>query len=199
MFTRVCKEFGLPQRIRPDNGVPVAPNTLGRLSQLSAWWVRLGILPECIEPGTPPQNGRHERMHRTLKAETTRPPSATLPAPQRQFNHFREEFNHERPHEALDMRTPAACYDPSPRKMPHQLPPLGYPDRFEVRYVSAKGGIRWTHQWGNVSHVCGGASVGLEEIDAGVWNIYVGPLKLGRFLEPHMRIEDAYGRLKRRR
>ena len=138
-------------------------------------------------------------MHRTLKAETTRPPGATLRAQQRKFNHFREEFNHERPHEALDMRTPAACDEPSPRKMPHKLPPLEYPDRFEVRYVSANGGIRWNHQWVNVSHVCVGAYVGLEEIDDGVWNIYFGPLKLGRFLERHMRIEDAYGRLKRRR
>lgn len=199
VFTRVFKEFGLPQRIRTDNGVPFATNTLARLSQLSAWWVRLGILPEFIEPGKPHQNGRHERMHRTLKADTTRPPGATLRAQQQQFNHFRDEFNHERPHEALDMHTPAACYDPSSRKMPTKLPPLEYPDRFEVRYVSANGGIRWNHQWVNVSHVCVGEYVGLEEIDDGVWNVYFGPLKLGRLLERHMRIEDAYGRLKRHR
>jgi putative transposase len=199
VFTRVFKEFGLPQRIRTDNGVPFATNTLARLSQLSAWWVRLGILPEFIEPGKPHQNGRHERMHRTLKAETTRPPGANLRAQQQKFNRFREEFNHERPHEALDMRTPAACFAPSPREMPHKLPPLEYPDRFEVRYVSANGGIRWNRRWVNVSHVCVGAYVGLEEIDDGVWNVYFGPLKLGRLLERHMRIEDAYGRLKRRR
>ena len=199
VFMRVFKEFGLPQRLRTDHGVPFATNTLARLSQLSAWWVRLGILPEFIEPGKPPQNGRHERMHRTLKADTTRPPGATLRAQQRKFNHFREEFNHERPHEALDMRTPAACYEPSSRKMPHTLPPLEYPDRFEVRYVSANGGIRWNHQGVNVSHVCVGAYVGLEEIDEGVWHVYFGPLKLGRLLERHMRIEEAYGRLKRHR
>jgi putative transposase len=199
VFTRVFKEFGLPQRIRTDNGVPFATNTLGRLSQLSAWWVRLGILPEFIEPGKPHQNGRHERMHRTLKADTTRPPGTNLRAQQQKFNLFREEFNHERPHEALDMRTPAAAYELSPRKMPHTLPPLEYPDRFEVRYVSANGGIRWHHQWVNVSHVCVGAYVGLEEIDDGVWNVYFGPLKLGRLLERYLRIEDAYGRLKRRR
>jgi putative transposase len=199
VFTRLFNEFGLPKRIRTDNGVPFATNTLGRLSQLSAWWVRLGILPECIEPGKPQQNGRHERMHRTLKAETTRPPARTRRAQQRKFDRFREEFNGQRPHEALDMCTPAACYEPSPRKMPPKLPPLEYPDRFEVRYVSANGGIRWNHQWVNVSHVCIGEYVGLEEIDDGVWNVYFGPLKLGRFLERHMRIEDAYGRLKRRR
>jgi putative transposase len=197
VFTRLFKEFGLPKRIRTDNGVPFATNTLGRLSQLSAWWVRLGILPEFIEPGKPQQNGRHERMHRTLKAETTRPPARTRRAQQSKFAHFREEFNGQRPHEALDMRTPAACYEPSPRKMPNKPPPLEYPDRFEVRYVSANGGIRWNHQWVNVSHVCVGEYVGLEEIDDGVWNVYFGPLKLGRLLERHMRIEDAYGRLKR--
>jgi transposase InsO family protein len=199
VFTRVFKAFGLPRRIRTDNGVPFATNTLARLSQLSAWWVRLGILPEFIEPGKPAQNGRHERMPRTLTADTTRPPGATLRAQQQTFNHFRDECNHERPHEALDMRTPAACDDPSPRQMPNKLPPHAYPDRFAVRDVSANGGIRWNSQWVNVSITCAGDSVGLEEIDAGVWNVSFGPLKLGRLLERHMRIEDAYGRLKRHR
>jgi hypothetical protein len=96
------------------------------------------------------------------------------------------------------MHTPAACDESSPRKMPNKLPPLKYPDRFEVRYVSANGGIRWNHQWVNVSHTCIGAYVGLEDIDDGIWNVYFGPLKLGRLLARHMRIEDAYGRLKQR-
>jgi transposase InsO family protein len=199
VFTRLFKEFGLPKRIRTDNGVPFATNTLGRLSQLSAWWVRLGIFPEFIEPGKPQQNGRHERMHRTLKAETTRPPARTRRAQQRRFDRFRQEFNSERPHEALDMQSPASRYEASPREMPSKLPPLEYPDRFEVRYVSANGGIRWHHRWVNVSHVCVGEYVGLEEIADGIWNVYFGPLKLGRLLERHMRIEDVYGRLKRHR
>jgi transposase InsO family protein len=199
VFTRLFKEFGLPKRIRTDNGVPFATNTLGRLSQLSAWWVRLGIFPEFIEPGKPQQNGRHERMHRTLKAETTRPPARTRRAQQRRFDRFRQEFNSERPHEALDMQSPASRYEASPREMPSKLPPLEYPDRFEVRYVSANGGIRWHHRWVNVSHVCVGEYVGLEEIADGIWNVYFGPLKLGRLLERHMRIEDAYGRLTRHR
>ncbi len=101
VFTRLFKEYGLPKRIRTDNGVPFATNTLARLSKLSAWWVRLGVLPELIEPGKPQQNGRHERMHRTLKAEATRPPAGSCRAQQRKFNDFREEFNQERPHEAL--------------------------------------------------------------------------------------------------
>lgn len=198
VFTRLFKEYGLPTRIRSDNGVPFATTTLARLSALSAWWVRLGILPELIEPGKPQQNGRHERMHRTLKDETTRPAAANLNAQQRKFNLFRQEFNHERPHEALDMETPASIYVPSIRPMPDKVPPLEYPDRFEVRYVSANGGIRWNHDWLNVSTVCSGQYVGLEEIDDGIWNVYFGPLKLGRFHERMMRIEDEYGKLKRK-
>jgi transposase InsO family protein len=198
VFTRLFKEFGLPERIRTDNGVPFATTTLARLSRLSAWWVRLGVLPEFIEPGKPQQNGRHERMHRTLKAEATRPPAATLRTQQRKFNSFRHEFNHVRPHEALDQQTPASQYQPSARPMPDRLPALEYPDRFELRYVSANGGIRWRSDWVNVSSVCAGEYVGLEEIDDGIWNVYFGPLKLGRLLERYMRIEDAYGQLRRR-
>jgi len=198
VFTHLFKTFGLPKRIRTDNGVPFASQTLARLSRLSAWWVRLGVLPEFIEPGKPQQNGRHERMHRTLKAETTRPPAHTRRGQQAKFDRFRNEFNGERPHEALDMQTPASCYAPSPQAMPARLSPLVYPDRFEVRYVSANGGIRWNKRWVNVSTTCIGEYVGLEEIDHGIWNVYFGPLKLGRLHERHMRIEDALGRLKRR-
>lgn len=198
VFMRLFHEYGLPRRIRTDNGVPFATTTLARLSRLSAWWVRLGVMPEFIEPGKPQQNGRHERMHRTLKAETTRPPAANLQAQQRRFNRFRQEFNTERPHEALEQATPASHYQPSPRPMPDRLPPLIYPDRFEVRYVSANGGIRWRKDWVNVSIVCAGEYVGLEEVDDGLWDVYFGALRLGRLHERHMRIEDAYGRLKRR-
>lgn len=198
VFTRLFKQYGLPRRIRTDNGVPFASHTLGRLSRLSAWWVRLGIFPEFIEPGKPQQNGKHERMHRTLKDETTKPPAANSRAQQRKFNAFKREFNEERPHEALDMNTPAQLYQPSNRPMPDKLPPLEYPDRFEVRYVSANGGIRWKQQWVNVTTAVIGEYVGLEEIDDGLWDVYFGPLKLGRLLERHMRIEDHLGRLKRR-
>jgi putative transposase len=196
-FTRLFKEFGLPKRIRTDNGVPFATNSLARLSSLSAWWVRLGVMPELIEPGKPQQNGRHERMHRTLKAETTRPPAGNLQAQQRKFNRFQSEYNTERPHEALDMQTPQALYNPSPREMPNRLAPLEYPDRFEVRYVSGNGGVRWNGRWLCVSIVCVGEYVGFEEIDDGLWIVYYGPVKLGRFNERNMRIEDEFGRLKR--
>ena len=197
VFMRLFREFGLPKRIRTDNGVPFATNTLARLSKLSAWWVRLGVMPEFIEPGKPQQNGRHERMHKTLKAEATRPPRTSCRAQQRRFNTFRAEFNDERPHEALDMHTPAFFYQHSALEMPARIARLEYPDRFETRYVSANGGIRWHNHWVCVSTVCAGEYVGLEEIDDGVWNVYFGALRLGRFLERHLRIEDAYGRLKR--
>jgi putative transposase len=197
VFTRLCKALGLPKRTRTDHGVPFATTTFARLSLLSAWWVRLGILPACIAPGQPQQNGRHDRRPRPRNAEPTHPPAATRRAQQRPFDHFRQEFHCERPHEALDMPTPASRDEGSPREMPTTLPPLEYPDRFEVRDVSANGGIRWHRPWVNVSHVCVGAGVGLEDIDDGVWHVSCGPLQLGRLLERHMRLEDAYGRLTR--
>lgn len=197
VFTAVFREYGLPDRIRTDNGVPFASNALGRLSALSAWWIRLGIYPELIEPGQPQQNGRHERMHRTLKAETTRPPAGDHRAQQKKFNRFREEFNYERPHEALDMQTPADFYVPSRREMPKKIPPLEYPDRFIKRFVSANGAMRWHSVSVPVSTACSGEYVGLEEIDNGVWNVYFGHKKIGRLIEKYHRIEDAYGRLTR--
>jgi len=195
VFRRLFQEFGLPQRIRTDNGVPFATVSLARLSTLSAWFIRLGIMPELIEPGKPQQNGRHERMHRTLKAEATRPPAANHRSQQRTFNRFRNEFNNERPHEALALETPATLYQPSTRPYPARLPPLEYPAHFETRYVSYNGGFRWNCAWIHLSLTCAGEYVGLEEIDNGIWNVYFGPLRLGRLSEQHMRIEDAYGSL----
>lgn len=197
VFRRLFKAYGLPRAIKSDNGVPFATNTLGRLSRLSAWWVRLGITPMLIEPGKPQQNGRHERMHRTLKYEATIPPSANQRTQQRRFNIFRREFNEIRPHEALGQDCPASLYRPSERQMPDRLEPLEYPAHFEVRYVSANGGMRWKRRWVNVSQTCVGEYIGLEEIDVGTWNVYFGSFKIGRFHEKHMRIEDQYGRLKR--
>jgi putative transposase len=196
VFVRAFREHGLPERIRTDNGVPFAtPTALGRLSALSAWWVRLGILPEPIEPGKPQQNGRHERMHRTLKAETTRPPAASLRAQQRKFNRFREQFNHLRPHEAIELATPASRHTPSARPFPEKLPPIEYPAHFETRYVSYNGGMRWRTNWVSVSRVLEGDYIGLEEVDTGTWDVYYGRLRVGRFFEQLLRIEDRFGRL----
>jgi len=172
---------------------------LGRLSQLSVWWIRLGIYPELIEPAHPEQNGRHERMHRTLKWATTRPPAPSRRRQQERFELFREEYNRVRPHEALADATPAALYTGSPRPYPSTVPPVEYPPQFEVRLVSANGGVRWLKSWVNVSHVLAGEYVGFEEIDEGEWDLYFGRMKLGRFHEPLRRIEDAQGRLARKR
>jgi putative transposase len=199
MFVRTFREYGLPSRIRSDNGVPFATTALARLSALSVWWIRLGILPELIEPGHPEQNGRHERMHRTLKRETLRPPSATLALQQRAFDRFQEEFNTERPHEALQQATPAACYTASSRAYPERLPPLEYPAQCEVRRVSRNGGIRWHNHWVNVSHVLDGEYIAFDEVDDGLWTVHFGGLLLGRFHERLLRIEDANGDLARTR
>ena len=194
VFKRLFEEYGLPRVIRTDNGSPFATTALGRLSRLSVWWIRLGIQPELTEPATPSQNGRHERMHRTLKAETARPPAGSLPAQQRRFNEFRREFNLERPHEALGQKTPASAYAPSSRTLPRTLPELEYPGHFERRYVSENGGIRWKKCWVNVTTVLMHEWVGLEEVGDGLWDVYFSRLRLGRLDERRMRIEDPYGR-----
>jgi len=193
-FKRLFEEYGLPRIIRTDNGVPFATTALGRLSELSVWWIRLGIYPELIEPAHPEQNGRHERMHRTLKAETTRPPRGNLSAQQTRFNQFRMEYNEKRPHEALGQNTPASVYRPSRRQLPRVVPPIEYPGHFEVRLVSRNSGIRWKSNWVCVTHTLAEQYVGLEEIDDGVWEVYFGPVKLGRMDERKLRIEDHKGR-----
>jgi hypothetical protein len=199
VFQRLFQEYGLPEILRTDNGVPSATQALGRLSQLSVWWIRLGIYPELIDPAHPEQNGRHERMHRTLKRATARPPAPTPRSQQQRFDVFREEYNHVRPHEALGDATPASPYARSPQPYPSTLPPIDYPSRFEDRLVSLNSGIRWLSSWVNVSHVLGGEYVGLEEIDEGEWDVYVGRMRLGRFHEPLRHIEDVHGRLARKR
>jgi transposase InsO family protein len=194
VFERLFREYGLPRFIRTDNGNPFASIALGRLSQLSVWWVRLGIYPELIELGRPDQNGQHERMHRTLKAGTTRPPAADNQAQQIRFDAFRQTYNYERPHEALGMQLPGALYKPSSRPFPSRLPQVEYPPHFEVRLVSENGGIRWRSKWVNVSHVLSGEYVGLEEIDNGIWEVHFGPVRLGRLDERDSKIEDDQGR-----
>ena len=198
MFERLFREHGLLTRIRTDDGVPFAPIALGRLSALSVWWVRLGILPDLTEPSSPAQNGRHERMHKMLKAEATRPPEAHARAQQRRFDAFRAEYNAERPHEALGQVTPASRYAPSPRPyaangIAVRVLALEYPAHWEVRRVSRNGGIRGHNRWVNVSHLLAEDHVGYETVADGVWQAYLGALRLGRFEERSLRIIDAHG------
>jgi putative transposase len=198
IFERVFREYGLPEGIRTDNGVPFATYSLGRLSRLSVWWIRLGIQPVLIQPGKPQQNGAHERMHRTLKDETTRPPERTLRSQQRRFNRFTTTYNYERPHESLDLQTPASLYVPSPRPFPSHLPPIEYPAHFEVRKVSASGGIRWKNACINVSTVLVRHDIGLEEIDDGLCAVYFAHLQLGLLDERTGKITDMDGHQNRK-
>lgn len=180
-FTKLFRQYGLPRRIRTDNGVPFASRATAGLSSLSIWWIRLGISPERIKPGKPQQNGRHERMHRTLKRATIKPAAASFSAQQRRFDKFREEYNQERPHEALEQTTPASHYQPSPRAYPKKLPVIEYPDYFVIKPVRSSGVIYAYNGQIYVSHLLSGESVGMEEVDDGVWDIYFGPVRLGEF------------------
>jgi putative transposase len=181
VFTWVFKEYGLPRRIRSDNGTPFASKATAGLSRLSLWWIRLGIMPERIQAGQPQQNGRHERMHRTLKQETTKPPAPAMKHQQRRFESFQQSYNHERPHEALHQKTPASCYQSSPRPWPDKLPELEYPEYYDVRRVTHCGGVYWRNGLVYVSHLLHDEWVGMDEIDDGIWKIYYGPVCLGQF------------------
>lgn len=184
-FRRVFREYGLPGRIRTDNGTPFASTASGGLSRLAIWWVRLGIYPERIAPGQPQQNGRHERMHRTLKRAVSLPPAATLKAQQRRFDAFCEDYNHHRPHEALDQCTPASRYTPSARPFPETLPAMVYPEYYEVREVRTTGVVYWRAGQVYISHLLRGELIGMEEVDDGIWAVYYGPIRLGGFNERH--------------
>ena len=170
-FQRLFDERGMPEAIRTDNGLPFAsPNGLYNLSRLSVWWLRLGIRIERIKPGKPQQNGRHERMHLTLKKETTRPPGTNSLQQQERFDAFISEFNTERPHEALDMKCPDEVYVPSPD--PYQgLPDVGYPFHDRDILVTACGRICMHRKKINISQVLAGQRLGIKEVDDGIWLI----------------------------
>jgi transposase InsO family protein len=198
-FTHLFREYGLPRKIRTDNGHPFASNAIAGLSQLSVWWITLGIVPELIEPGKPQQNGRHERMHRTLKKETATPPAPSLRAQQRRFDGFRYVFNVERPHEALGMETPSAVYRPSDRVLPDRPEPLTYPGHYELRRVSGDATLRWKSRKVFVSSLLKGLDVGLEQVGDRVWSVYFGPVHLGWLDERDYRIMDVKEQSRRRR
>jgi transposase InsO family protein len=180
-FQTLFQEHGLPWRIRTDNGVPFASQSPGGLSRLSKWWIRLGITPERIEPGKPQQNGRHERMHRTLKQASVIPPAQTPDLQQRAFDEFREQYNHDRPHESLDQQTPASVYHSSARCMPEVLPELDYPTHLRISLVNYNGVIYHQGHRVYIAELLKGEKVGVEEVADGVWDVYFGPVKLGYF------------------
>ncbi|MDA2938372.1 integrase core domain-containing protein [Acidobacteria bacterium AH-259-A15] len=188
VFREIFREYGLPRAIVTDNGTPFASTGVARLSRLSVWWIRLGIQPLRIQPGHPEQNPRHERMHRTLKEETSRPPARNRQAQQRVFDRFRAEYNQERPHQGLQAKTPAQVYRPSPRAYPRRLPPLEYPGHFEIRRVSPNGCLSFKRKALFLSGALKGQKVGLEEIEDAIWSFYFGPLLLGRYDERQQRL-----------
>jgi transposase InsO family protein len=185
---RLFRQYGLPRAIRSDNGVPfVSPGPLG-LSRLSLWWAKLGIEHQRIRPAHPQQNGRHERMHRTLKAETTRPPSQTLAQQQRRFDAWRAEYNSERPHQGINFAVPSDLYQRSSRELPSSLPKPEYAGHCQVRRVAHNGSIRFQRVRVFISQVLAMEEVALEEIDEGVWNVLLYDLVLGRLDERDYRL-----------
>jgi putative transposase len=183
VFERIFREYGLPLAVRTDNGPPFASVGAGGLSPLSVWWVKLGIIPERIEPGHPEQNGRQERLHRTLKQETMKPPASTPQAQQKKCDDFLLIYNWERPHEALGQVPPASLYVPSPRPYPERLVDIEYPPLTEARRVRSNGQIKWCGELVFVSESLIGELVGITEDREG-WLVSFGPIPLG-LLHPH--------------
>lgn len=168
-FEWAFREYGLPQAIRTDNGAPFASLAIGGVSELSKWWIQLGIRPERIEPGKPSQNGRHERLHRTLKQEVT--PQPNHPCQQHHFDLFQQLYNGERPHESLGGNTPASVYFPSARVYPEKLPPVEYDSTSMVRLVRHNGEIKWHSELIYVSQVLAREPVGLKLIAEQKWEL----------------------------
>jgi putative transposase len=175
------EEYGLPARIRSDNGSPFASTGPGGLSALSAWWVRLGIAPERIDPGKPQQNGRLERFHSTLKKETAMPPRASMRAQQRAFDIFRRRYNFERPHQALGMVVPDELHVPSTKRLLAESPDVEYPAEWETRRVGATGTISWNRGQVSVGTALKHEIVGLKPIDYDRTEVYFGCVLLGYY------------------
>ena len=185
VFQAAFREFGLPRAIRTDNGPPFGSTGLAGLSRLSVWWIRLGIRPERIDAGCPQQNGRHERFHLTLQQDVISPPRASVPAQQRAFHSFRQQYNQLRPHEALGQQTPASLYRASPRLFPAQLPDLAYPFEVYLRRISPAGHFSWHNHQVHLSVLLEGQDIALRPIHQDeFFEVFFGPLLLGWFDAP---------------
>src|SRR5580693_9274680 len=186
IFEAAFMEHGLPRAIRSDNGPPFASPGVGGLSRLAIWWIKLGIRPERIVAGKPQQNGRHERVHRTLKEETAAPPADSLPAQQQRFDDFRALYNDERPHEALGQKTPASLYEPSPRLYPERIDDPSYGGDVAVRRVRSNGQIKWAGELIFVGEALIGEPVGVRETEGGDWLVRYADVELG-YIHPQRR------------
>lgn len=199
-FLRAFAACGLPKAIRCDNGSPFGSQGAGGLTRLSVWWLKLGIEPHFIRPASPQENGRHERMHRTLKAETSHPPAADAIEQQARFDHFRKYFNEERPHEALGQVPPAKVYAPSERKMPAKLEDPWYDADHEVRRIRPDGTVKWRGEYVFVGEALGSELVGLSELETGDHLVRFAGYDLGvleragrfrRFAPPRTRLRET--------
>ena len=193
VFEATFREFGLPDAIRTDNGPPFSTLAPAGLSRLAVWSIRLGIRPERIVPGRPDQNGRHERMHLTLKQECCNPPRSSLRAQQRALDRFHAEYNEERPHEAIGQSTPGSLYRPSARPMPSRLPEVDYPAHYKLERAYSNGMISFQGSQWYQSNCLEGEVVGLEEIGDGRWRVNFAHIPMGI-----LDVRNAQGRRGRR-
>jgi hypothetical protein len=189
VFVTAFRAYGLPRAIRCDNGTPFGSRGAGGLTRLSAWWLKLGIAPHFIQPASPQENGRHERMHRTLKAQTSRPPATSAAEQQARFDAFRTHYNHERPHEALGQVPPAERYAPSPRAMPDRPEDPWYDADHAVRRVRHSGEIMWKGELLFISEALVGEAVGIAELETGDHVV--------RFCDLDVGLIDRCGRFRR--
>lgn len=181
-MSQAFETYGLPQAIRVDNGTPFGSTGLGGFTALSAWWLRLGIIVDFIEPGKPQQNGSHERMHRTLKLEAAMPPERTLAEQQKRLDTWRCRFNEKRPHEALGQVTPLSVYRPSSRRLPLEVPNFSYPSYFEVRQIRWDGMFKWGGNQIFLGQAYVKCRIGLIQNYDGIWLVYVGEHLVGGLL-----------------
>jgi transposase InsO family protein len=193
IFEAAFRECGMPWAMRSDNGPPFASRAIAGLSRLAVWWMKLGIVVERIEAGHPEQNGRHERMHRTMAEETASPPAANRRAQQRAFDRFRREYNEERPHQALGMQTPTAVWVPSPRQYPARVSEPEYGSAMQVRRVTGYGYFSWKHEDVFLSEVLAGERVGLLPIDERHYEVYFVSTPLARFDSYRLRVQCLPG------
>src|SRR6266700_4102072 len=191
IFEAAFREYGMPQAIRTDNGAPFASRAVAGLSRLAVWWIKLGIVPQRIQAGHPEQNGRHERMHRTLK-EATAPTAANRRAQQRSFDQFRQEYNQVRPHQALGMQTPAVVYRSSPRQFPARVKEPEYGTTMQVRRIQKHGEFNWKHCPVFLSEVLYGQRVGLLPIDDRYYRVYFATVPIARFDTHQQQVERLW-------
>ncbi len=196
-FTRVFRKFGIPKQIHTDNGSPFGSvSAIQRFTRLSYWFIELGIMPVFSDPAHPEQNGRHERMHRDLKAACAKPAAYDLRAQQRRLNQFVKEYNHVRPHEALDMETPASVHDFTARPFPEKIANFDYEPEMKVYKVTQNGSIRWgAYNWVYLSASLTGKYVGALEMGNGIWRVFYRNVFLGYFNENELRTKEKSVRL----